>query len=99
MAEGAVLPVAYVWNEDSHILRTDLGRLPNIEYRGTGWGYQLEAALRFDFTPEWSAGAGVRYWYASVDGTTEFLNFGAKVPLKEFTSERFGVYGDISYSF
>jgi hypothetical protein len=99
MGEGAVLPVAYVWNEDSHILRTDLGRLPNIEYRGTGWGYQLEAALRFDFTPEWSAGAGVRYWYASVDGTTEFLNFGAKVPLKEFTSERFGVYGDISYSF
>lgn len=63
------------------------------------WGYQLEAALRFDFTPEWSAGAGVRYRYASVGGTSEFVNFGTKVPLKDFTSERFGVYGDISYNF
>ena len=80
-------------------MRADLGPLPNIEDRGTGRGYQLEAAIRFDFTPEWSAGAGVRYWYASVGGTSEFVNFGAKVPLKDFTSERFGVYGDISYSF
>ena len=35
--EAAILPVAYVVNEDSHLLRTDLGRPPNIEDRGMGW--------------------------------------------------------------
>ena len=99
IGEAAVLPVAYVWNEDSHFLRQDLGQVPNIVDRGVGWGYQLEAALRYDFTPGWSAGAGVRYWYAKVDGKSEFVHFNDEVELKEFTSERFGVYGDIAYRF
>ena len=99
IGEAAVLPVAYLWNEDSHFLRGDLGRSPNIVDRGLGWGYQLEAALRYDLTPGWSAGAGVRYWYAQVDGKTEFVHFNDEVELKEFTSERFGVYGDIAYRF
>lgn len=99
MGEAAVLPVAYVMNEDSHFLRTDLGAVPNIDDGGIGWGYQLEAALRYDFTPGWSAGAGIRYWYAEVDGKTDFVHFDVKVPLDDFTSERFGVYGDVSYRF
>lgn len=97
--EGAILPVAYVWNEDSHLLRTDLGPVPNIETKGTGWGYQLEAAAHYDLSEYWSAGAGVRYWYASVDGSTDFIHIDTKVPLNNFTSERFGVYGDVSYRF
>lgn len=36
--DAAILPVAYLWNDDSHYLRTDLGRVPNIEDSGTGWG-------------------------------------------------------------
>ena len=97
--EAAILPVAYVVNEDSHLLRTDIGRPPNIEDRGMGWGYQLEASLHYAFTPGWSAGAGVRYWFAEVDGDSEFVHFHTEVPLKDFTSERFGVYGDVSYRF
>jgi hypothetical protein len=99
IAEAAVLPAAYVWSEDSHFLRSDLGPPPNIVDRGLGWGYQLEAALRYDFTPGWSAGAGVRYWYAEVDGKSEFVHFDNEVELNNFTSERFGVYGDIAYRF
>ena len=99
MGEAAILPVTYVMNEDSHFLRADLGRPPNIEDRGIGWGYQLEAALRYDITPGWSAGAGVRYWYAEVDGKSEFVHLDVKVPLEDFTGERFGVYGDVSYRF
>jgi hypothetical protein len=99
MGEAAILPVTYVVNEDSHLLRGDLGRPPNIEDRGIGWGYQLEAALRYDFTPGWSAGAGVRYWFAEVDGDSEFVHFDTEVKLNDFTSERFGVYGDVSYRF
>jgi hypothetical protein len=35
----AVLPIAYLWNDDYHYLRSDLGRAPNIEDSGSGWGY------------------------------------------------------------
>ena len=45
--------------------------------------------MRFDFTRSWSAGAGVRYWYAEAGpGISEFVNFGLKVPLNEYTSLR-----------
>ena len=30
---------------------------------------------------------------------SEFVHFNDEVQLKEFTSERFGVYGDIAYRF
>jgi len=100
IGDAAILPVAYIWTYDSHFLRKDLGPVPNGEDRGTGWGYQLEAEMRFDFTQSWSAGAGVRYWYAEAGrGNSEFVNFGLKVPLNEYTSERFGVFGDVTYRF
>lgn len=100
IGDAAILPVTYVWNYDSHYLRKDLGPVPNGEDRGSGWGYQLEAEARYDFTPNWSAGAGVRYWHVEAGrGNSEFVNLGLKVPLNDYTSERFGVYGDVTYRF
>jgi Protochlamydia outer membrane protein len=99
VGDFAILPGAYVWNEDSHRLRVDLGPIPNIEDRGTGWGTQIEAELRYDLTPNWSAGAGVRYWYATTDGVSDFVNFGVKSKLEDFTSERFGVITNVTYCF
>lgn len=98
----ALLPVAYLWNEDSHYLRSDLGRLPNRTDEGTGWGYQLEAELRYDLTDNWALGAGLRYWYAETGGKTDFLNLGlggTTVELNEFSSERFGVFSNLTYRF
>ena len=101
VGDFAILPAAYVWNEDSHRLRRDLGPIPNIEDRGTGWGAQIDATLRYDFNPNWSAGAGVRYWYATTtDGVGDFVNFfNVKSDLLDFTSERFGVITDVTYRF
>jgi len=100
ITDVALLPVAYLWNNDSHLLRDDLGSRPNIESKGTGWGYQIEAEARYDFGAKWSAGAGFRYWYAEVsDGKTDFVNLGAKVDLSKFSSERLGVFGDVAYRF
>lgn len=101
IADAALLPVAYVWNDASSYLNTDnLGSRPNIESKGTGWGYQIEAEARYDFGSKWSAGAGFRYWYAEVsDGKTDFVNVGAKVDLSKFSSERLGVFGDVAYRF
>lgn len=80
IGDAAILPVAYVWTYDSHFLRKDLGPVPNGEDRGTGWGYQLEAEMRFDFTQSWSAGAGVRYWYAEAGGNSEFVISASRSP-------------------
>ena len=37
--DAAIVPLAYLWNQDSHYLRRDLGPVPNITDSGTGWGY------------------------------------------------------------
>jgi len=100
IADAAALPVAYVWNEDSHFLRKDLGSPPNIVDRGTGWGYQLEGEARYDLTPNWELGAGVRYWFAdTTHGNSEFVHQTLKVELNDFSSQRFGVFGDVTYRF
>jgi Protochlamydia outer membrane protein len=100
IADAAALPVAYVWNEDSHYLRSDLGTIPNIVDRGTGWGYQLEGEARYALTPNWELGAGVRYWFAdATHGNSEFVHSNTKVELNDFSSQRFGVFGDVTYRF
>ena len=97
--DATVLPIAYLWNDDSHFLRSDLGPVPNIEDSGSGWGYQLEGEVRLDVTDHWAFGAGVRYWYAETNGESSFINLGTTVELKDFTSERFGVFGNATYRF
>ncbi len=99
IGEFALLPVAGLYNEDSHLYRDDLGPVPNIVSDGTGWGYQVEAAAQVDITQNWALTGGFRYWYAETDGSTEFVNSGTTVDLHDFTSERIGVYGDVTYKF
>ncbi len=55
--DAAIVPAAYLWNEDSHHLRADLGSTPNIVDSGTGWGYQLEGEVRLDRHPALGASA------------------------------------------
>ena len=97
--DGAVLPVAYLWNDDYHYLRSDLGQAPNITDSGSGWGYQLEGEVSLDVSRNWSLGAGVRYWYAETNGDSDFIHFNVTSELKDFTSERFGVFGNVTYRF
>ncbi|MEM7400106.1 MAG: hypothetical protein AAGF48_01780 [Pseudomonadota bacterium] len=98
--DAAILPVAYLVNEDSHHYRRDLGRTPNIEHEGTGWGYQLEGEVKVDVTDNWTLGAGVRYWYAETGGVVDFVNTGSpEVDLEDFETERLGVFGSVSYRF
>ena len=100
IGDAAILPYAYITNEDSHRLRQNLGPGVNIVDSGSGWGYQLEAQLRLDLTPCWSIGSGVRYWFAEIiDGNSKFVNLNTVVDLPAFTTQRFGVFGDVSYRF
>src|SRR5690606_20802290 len=97
--DAAIVPVAYLWYEDIHLLRSDLGPVPIGIDEGSGWGYQLEGELRLDVTDHWAVGAGVRYWYAETNGDSSFINFGTTVELNDFTSERLGVFGNATYRF
>lgn len=97
--DAAFLPAAYLLNEDSHFLRPDLGPTLNIEDSCTGWGYQLEGELKIDVDDNWTVGAGVRYWYAETGGVVDWVHFAEESDLQDFTSERFGVFGNVSYRF
>jgi hypothetical protein len=97
--DAAVLPIAYLYNNDSHFLRSDLGPVPNIHDQGSGWGYQLEGEVRLDVTDQWAVGAGVRYWYAETNGDSDFVHLGVTTELRDFTSERLGVFGNVTYRF
>lgn len=96
--EVAALPVASLYNEDSHFLRLDLGPTPNIEHDGWGYGVMAEAGANIRVTPALSFGGGVRYWEAKTDGRAEFADI-ASVRLNEFRSERFGAFADLTYKF
>lgn len=99
IGDVAVLPVAYAFNNDSHLLRSDLGPTPNIQDSGTGWGYQLEGEARYDFSNCWSAGTGVRYWSASTDGKADFVHVHGNSKLEDYESDRLGVFADVTYRF
>ncbi|MGI9383855.1 MAG: hypothetical protein ACR2PO_11935 [Methyloligellaceae bacterium] len=99
IADVAVLPIAYLDADDSHHLRTDLGPVPNIRYRGTGHGFQFEALARYAVTPKFTIGGGVRYWHAETDGEAEFVHFTNESDLTEYESDRFGVFGELIYQF
>ncbi len=91
IGDAAILPIAY--------LTDDAGA--SLQNSGRGWGYQLEAELKVDLTPCWSIGSGVRYWFAEIDdGKAKFLDFtNTASELTSFTSQRFGVFGDVTYKF
>ena len=97
--DAVFLPAAYLLNEDSHFLRSDLGPTPHIEDSGTGWCYQLEGELKIDVNDNRTVGAGVRHWYAETGGVVDWVYFAEDSDLQDFTSGRFGVFGNVSYRF
>lgn len=42
----------------------------------------------------------MRYWWAEItDGKSKFTNLDTTVNLPDYTTQRFGVFGDVSYKF
>ena len=93
VAQLAAVPVTFMHNDDSHHLRTsrfDLGPTPNITMNGTGYGYQLDAELRYAIYKRMELGAGARYWKLKADGDISFGGSSA-LPLNNFESTRYGL--------
>ncbi|MEZ5840006.1 MAG: omptin family outer membrane protease [Hyphomicrobiales bacterium] len=103
-AETAAVPFIYFENEDSHYLRTGLGPIPNFEDKGTqGYGVEAEAFLNYAVTDNITVGLGGRYWWLKTKDTLAIsaaqrrMYSGAGYSAN--TLERYGLAGQISYSF
>ena len=99
-------PLARLKNDDTHLLREDLGQNPSFREQGTGYGYGLEFNAAYFFTPQLSAQAGYRYWKMKVDNESNGqLTFpaegGAPIAskLNSFTTSRQGFLLSLSYMF
>ncbi len=92
--EVAFVPYAWMSNDDSHLLRTDLGPVPNVLTRGwRGMGAETEAFVNYKVLPHFEIGAGVRYWGLFTQaGTVDFgPTFAPDFPLTKFSTQRYGV--------
>jgi hypothetical protein len=93
VAQLAAVPYTAMQNDDSHHLRTsrnDLGSTPNITMDGTGYGYQLDAELRYAISRLMELGVGARYWKLKADGDVTF-GHRSTLPLTDFESTRYGL--------
>ncbi len=97
--DAAALPYTRETGYDNHWLRgTGIFNINPLPQTGTGWGYQLETILAYDFTRNFSVGVGGRYWYAETNsGTTQFPGF--PVSPTKFTTDRYGGFIQASYKF
>jgi hypothetical protein len=92
--EVAFVPYAWLSNDDSHLLRADLGPVPNTLTRGwRGMGAETEAFVNYKVLPNFELGVGARYWGLFTQaGTVQFgPTFGPDFPLTKFSTQRYGV--------
>jgi hypothetical protein len=92
--EIAGIPYATLSNKDSHLLRTDLGAVPNIiSTAKSGYGLQGELFVNYALNKNWEVGAGLRYWgLVASPGTVQFgPDFGIDFELTKFEQQRYGV--------
>jgi hypothetical protein len=92
--EVAFVPYAWMTNDDSHLLRADLGPVPNIRTQGwRGMGGEAEAFVNYKVLPHFEIGVGARYWGLFTQaGSVEFgPTFGPDFPLTKFSTQRYGV--------
>jgi len=93
VAQLAAVPYTLMANDDSHHLRTarnDLGPTPNITMDGSGYGYQLDAEVRYAIYKLMELGVGARYWKLKASGDISFRGT-APLPLNDFESTRYGL--------
>lgn len=104
--DAAYLPYVKLSGADTHHLR--VGTAPGdftgpIPEDGTGHGWQLQAALAYQYSRDVSIAVGGRYWRMETDGFTHFENHivgGGGVPQPvNWMTESYGVFVQGSFKF
>lgn len=101
-AEFAAIPYARLVNNDSHLLRVDLGPSPNVISRSvSGYGAEAELFINYALTPNLEIGVGGRYWALLTDrGHVEFgPSFSTDFALTKFDQQRYGVVAQVKGTF
>ena len=102
-AKVIAIPLAWLYNEDVHHLRTDLQHNPSFEMSGLGYGFNLEGGVRVRVFDQFMIHGGYRYWWLTVqDGNWKnFPTSGASTTanLNEFRTFRHGATFGVSYLF
>jgi len=90
----AGIPYAHVTNDDSHLLRADLGPTPNI-ITHSKWavGAELDLFVNYALTQNLEVGTGFRYWgLFAQSGKVEFgPGFGQDLALRNMEQQRYGL--------
>ena len=97
-ADAAYLPWVNFTGLDDHLLRQLL--LP--EASTSGDGVMLEAMLDYSITPNWSIGAGGRYWAWNMNTGTATFDFlvtpgTGSLQTARFNAERYGAFVQTTY--
>jgi hypothetical protein len=95
--EFAWLPYANLSGADFHRLRPDLIQ-PVPETAIAVFNVQLEALLNYQFSPNFAAGLGARYWRIGSDGKSGEAAF-PDLQSINFRTERYGGFIQLSYKF
>lgn len=87
--------------DDSHLLRADLGPVPNIRGKGRGTGSMVDLILRWEPRKNLAVDLGWRWW--RFDATNATMRFGpdfdTAFPLRSLYSRRGGALLGVSYRF
>jgi len=103
--ELALVPYAYLVNNDSHLLRqdfSDLGPAPNVITKSTyAFGAETEIFVNYAVTPNIEVGAGLRYWgLEAVRGGVRFGPlFTERNTLDSFSQQRYGLLAHVKGTF
>jgi len=103
-ASGFVMPWSSARVEDIHHLRTDLRQNPSVLTEASGgFGWQLEAAITWNFWRNLGVEAGYRHWKIKLtDGDATFRPVNASsadLEIKELSSERGGPFVGLYWRF
>jgi hypothetical protein len=91
--EIAAIPYAYLQNDDSHLLRSDLGPSPNVVTNSKyAFGLETEMFVNYALTPNIEIGGGLRYWgIAALFGDVRFgPDFANSFAVNDFSLQRYG---------
>jgi len=92
-SEIAIVPYARLSNDDSHLLRGDLGPVPNVLTRANAFGAEAEIFFNYAVLRNFEVGLGARYWgMFTKSGSIVFgPAFSREVALTRFDTQRYGV--------
>jgi hypothetical protein len=101
LANVAYLENVEVRNEDSHVLRADLGPTPNVISTGDGRGWMIDLIGKYAYNNNLGFELGYRFWRFEDRNVVNTFgpDFASAWPVRQLYSQRQGFIIGVEYSF